>query len=216
MQCATEFVGVLVFTSAELPRPYLSPAMVVRVAEMLNYFLRHLVGPDRSRLRISDSAKVPHLRSTSTALTSTASGRGAALIRSIAYSLKGDGGVAGPLCDTGFEIQQAPELWLALVTVINLSDIKRRIHTGRARVRQRLRSRILRCITHSSQSRFEKVAAAKGRKNDVYNLCVGQLPPERAAVQHLAHLFASPCGRHERELRSCGGIGRAQLPRRAL
>ena len=90
MQCATEFVGVLVFTSAELPRPYLSPAMVVRVAEMLNYFLRHLVGPDRAKLRISDSAKVPHLPSTSTALTSAASGRGAALVRGTACPLKGE------------------------------------------------------------------------------------------------------------------------------
>ena len=55
MGCATKFVDMLVFTSASLPAPFLAPAMAARVAEMLNYFLRHLTGPDRAKLRVSDS-----------------------------------------------------------------------------------------------------------------------------------------------------------------
>lgn len=58
MQCATRFVEMLVFTSRELPQPYLRAEMAARVAEMLNYFLRHLVGPDRAQLRTADPAAV--------------------------------------------------------------------------------------------------------------------------------------------------------------
>jgi Ubiquitin elongating factor core len=57
MLCASKFIEMLVLTSAAIPAPLLSPEMAARVAEMLNYFLRHLVGPDRAKLRVSDPGK---------------------------------------------------------------------------------------------------------------------------------------------------------------
>lgn len=58
LQSSDRFVSMLVSTSAELPRPLLADEMVGRIAQMLNYFLRHLVGPDRGRLSVKNPQKV--------------------------------------------------------------------------------------------------------------------------------------------------------------
>eukprot|EP00892_Ulva_mutabilis_P009456 jgi/Ulvmu1/6883/UM031_0088.1 len=57
LQSSDRFVSMLVSTSADLPRPLLADEMVGRIAQMLNYFLRHLVGPDRGRLSVKNPQK---------------------------------------------------------------------------------------------------------------------------------------------------------------
>lgn len=57
MKLANEDVGVLAFTSEQIPAPLLLPEMVERVASMLNYFLLQLVGPQRKSLTVKDPEK---------------------------------------------------------------------------------------------------------------------------------------------------------------
>ncbi|ONK60080.1 uncharacterized protein A4U43_C08F13970 [Asparagus officinalis] len=57
MKLANEDVGMLAFTSEQIPAPFLLPEMVERVASMLNYFLLQLVGPQRKSLTVKDPEK---------------------------------------------------------------------------------------------------------------------------------------------------------------
>uniref|UniRef100_A0A0D6R1N6 RING-type E3 ubiquitin transferase n=1 Tax=Araucaria cunninghamii TaxID=56994 RepID=A0A0D6R1N6_ARACU len=57
MTLANEDVGMLAYTSAEITAPFLLQEMVERVANMLNYFLSQLVGPQRKTLTIKDPEK---------------------------------------------------------------------------------------------------------------------------------------------------------------
>ncbi|KAK8933685.1 putative ubiquitin conjugation factor E4 [Platanthera zijinensis] len=57
MRLANEDVGMLAFTSEQIPSPFLLPEMVERVASMLNYFLLQLVGPQRKSLTVKDPEK---------------------------------------------------------------------------------------------------------------------------------------------------------------
>nr|CAD1822631.1 unnamed protein product [Ananas comosus var. bracteatus] len=57
MKLANEDVGMLAFTSEQIPTPFLLPEMVERVASMLNYFLLQLAGPQRKSLSVKDPEK---------------------------------------------------------------------------------------------------------------------------------------------------------------
>ncbi|XP_077211467.1 putative ubiquitin conjugation factor E4 [Tasmannia lanceolata] len=57
MKLANEDVGMLAFTSEQITAPFLLPEMVERVANMLNYFLLQLVGPQRKALSLKDPEK---------------------------------------------------------------------------------------------------------------------------------------------------------------
>uniref|UniRef100_A0ACD5V2A9 Uncharacterized protein n=1 Tax=Avena sativa TaxID=4498 RepID=A0ACD5V2A9_AVESA len=57
MKLANEDVGMLAFTSEQIPAPLLLPEMVERVASMLNYFLLQLAGPNRKSLTVKDPEK---------------------------------------------------------------------------------------------------------------------------------------------------------------
>ncbi|KAF5207571.1 Ubiquitin conjugation factor e4 [Thalictrum thalictroides] len=57
MKLAMEDVGMLAFTSEEITAPFLLPEMVERVANMLNYFLLQLAGPQRRSLSLKDPEK---------------------------------------------------------------------------------------------------------------------------------------------------------------
>ncbi|XP_047082657.1 probable ubiquitin conjugation factor E4 [Lolium rigidum] len=57
MKLANEGVGMLAFTSEQIPAPLLLPEMVERVASMLNYFLLQLAGPQRKSLTVKDPKK---------------------------------------------------------------------------------------------------------------------------------------------------------------
>ncbi|XP_066390180.1 probable ubiquitin conjugation factor E4 isoform X2 [Miscanthus floridulus] len=57
MRLANEDVGMLAFTSEQIPAPFLLPEMVERVASMLNYFLLQLAGPQRKSLTVKDPEK---------------------------------------------------------------------------------------------------------------------------------------------------------------
>ncbi|KAM0885791.1 hypothetical protein ACQ4PT_030100 [Festuca glaucescens] len=57
MKLANEDVGMLAFTSEQIPLPLLLPEMVERVASMLNYFLLQLAGPQRKSLTVKDPEK---------------------------------------------------------------------------------------------------------------------------------------------------------------
>ncbi|KAJ6936508.1 ubiquitin conjugation factor E4 [Populus alba x Populus x berolinensis] len=57
MQLANEDVSMLTFTSEQITAPFLLPEMVDRVANMLNYFLLQLVGPQRKSLTLKDPEK---------------------------------------------------------------------------------------------------------------------------------------------------------------
>ncbi|XP_078436752.1 U-box domain-containing protein [Wolffia australiana] len=57
LKLANEDVGMLAFTSEQIPAPFLLPEMVERVASMLNYFLLQLVGPQRKSLTLKDPEK---------------------------------------------------------------------------------------------------------------------------------------------------------------
>jgi ubiquitin conjugation factor E4 B len=57
MKLANEDVGMLAFTSEQIPGPLLLPEMVERVAIMLNYFLLQLAGPQRKSLTVKDPEK---------------------------------------------------------------------------------------------------------------------------------------------------------------
>ncbi|KAE8694471.1 putative ubiquitin conjugation factor E4 [Hibiscus syriacus] len=58
MKLANEDVSMLAFTSEQITAPFLLPEMVERVANMLNYFLLQLVGPQRKSLTLKDPEKV--------------------------------------------------------------------------------------------------------------------------------------------------------------
>lgn len=57
MKLANEDVSLLAFTSEQITAPFLLPEMVERVANMLNYFLLQLVGPQRKSLTLKDPEK---------------------------------------------------------------------------------------------------------------------------------------------------------------
>ncbi|KAJ3673125.1 hypothetical protein LUZ60_006499 [Juncus effusus] len=57
MKLANEDVAMLSFTSEQIPAPFLLPEMVERVANMLNYFLFQLAGPQRKSLSVKDPEK---------------------------------------------------------------------------------------------------------------------------------------------------------------
>ncbi|KAF3783761.1 putative ubiquitin conjugation factor E4 [Nymphaea thermarum] len=57
MKLANEDLGMLAFTSEQITAPFLLPEMVERVANMLNYFLLQLVGPQRRALSLKDPEK---------------------------------------------------------------------------------------------------------------------------------------------------------------
>ncbi|MBA0557325.1 hypothetical protein Golob_014400 [Gossypium lobatum] len=57
MKLANEDVSMLAFTSEQITAPFLLPEMVERVANMLNYFLLQLVGPQRKSLTLKDPEK---------------------------------------------------------------------------------------------------------------------------------------------------------------
>ncbi|KAG6779313.1 hypothetical protein POTOM_015686 [Populus tomentosa] len=57
MQLANEDVSMLTFTSEQITAPFLLPEIVDRVANMLNYFLLQLVGPQRKSLTLKDPEK---------------------------------------------------------------------------------------------------------------------------------------------------------------
>ena len=48
---------MLQYSSSEVTRPFLVPQMVERVANMLNYFLAYLAGPERKKLRVDNPEK---------------------------------------------------------------------------------------------------------------------------------------------------------------
>ncbi|KAL5723047.1 RING-type E3 ubiquitin transferase [Ranunculus cassubicifolius] len=57
MKLAMEDVGMLEFTTEQITAPFLLPEMVERVANMLNYFLLQLAGPQRKSLSLKDPEK---------------------------------------------------------------------------------------------------------------------------------------------------------------
>lgn len=57
MTLANEDVGMLAYTSSVITAPFLLPELVERVANMLNYFLSQLVGPQRKTLALKDPEK---------------------------------------------------------------------------------------------------------------------------------------------------------------
>ncbi|XP_057971394.1 probable ubiquitin conjugation factor E4 [Malania oleifera] len=57
LKLANEDVSMLAFTSEQITAPFLLPEMVERVANMLNYFLLQLVGPQRKSLSLKDPEK---------------------------------------------------------------------------------------------------------------------------------------------------------------
>ncbi|KAI3784885.1 hypothetical protein L1987_43993 [Smallanthus sonchifolius] len=57
MKLAMEDVSMLAFTTEQITAPFLLPEMVERVANMLNYFLLQLVGPQRKSLSLKDPEK---------------------------------------------------------------------------------------------------------------------------------------------------------------
>lgn len=57
---AERVIALLIPASAAFPAAFLGPAIVGRLATMLNYFLRHLTGPDRAKLKIADMSRVRH------------------------------------------------------------------------------------------------------------------------------------------------------------
>lgn len=57
MKLANEDVSMLAFTSEQITAPFLLPEMVERVANMLNYFLLQLVGPQRKSLTLKEPEK---------------------------------------------------------------------------------------------------------------------------------------------------------------
>lgn len=57
MTLANEDVGMLAYTSSIITAPFLLPELVERVANMLNYFLLQLVGPQRKTLTLKDPEK---------------------------------------------------------------------------------------------------------------------------------------------------------------
>ncbi|KAJ6421593.1 hypothetical protein OIU84_028880 [Salix udensis] len=57
MKLANEDVSMLTFTSEQITVPFLLPEMVDRVANMLNYFLLQLAGPQRKSLTLKDPEK---------------------------------------------------------------------------------------------------------------------------------------------------------------
>ena len=57
MTMANEDVGMLAYTSDLITTPFLLPELVEKVANMLNYFLSHLVGPQRKTLTLKNLEK---------------------------------------------------------------------------------------------------------------------------------------------------------------
>lgn len=60
---AGKFINMLVYTSSEVAAPMLVPEMVDRVANMLNYFLKHLTGSERAKLKVKNPEKVSPIQS---------------------------------------------------------------------------------------------------------------------------------------------------------
>ncbi|CAM8986271.1 unnamed protein product [Rhodiola kirilowii] len=57
MKLAMEDVSMMAFSTEHITAPFLLPEMVERVANMLNYFLLQLVGPQRKSLSLKDPEK---------------------------------------------------------------------------------------------------------------------------------------------------------------
>uniref|UniRef100_A0A7N0V4J4 RING-type E3 ubiquitin transferase n=1 Tax=Kalanchoe fedtschenkoi TaxID=63787 RepID=A0A7N0V4J4_KALFE len=57
MKLANEDVSMMAFSTEHITAPFLLPEMVERVANMLNYFLLQLVGPQRKSLSLKDPEK---------------------------------------------------------------------------------------------------------------------------------------------------------------
>eukprot|EP00898_Chlorokybus_atmophyticus_P007588 jgi/Chlat1/7830/Chrsp66S00575 len=57
MQMADYYIRMMQYTTTEITAPFLLPEMVDRVAEMLNYFLLQLAGPQRRDLKVQDPEK---------------------------------------------------------------------------------------------------------------------------------------------------------------
>lgn len=51
-------IKLLGFTTVEIQASFLLPDMVQRTAQMLNYFLKYLAGPERRKLRVKDPQKI--------------------------------------------------------------------------------------------------------------------------------------------------------------
>lgn len=58
LQTAGGFIRMLIFTSAVVAAPMLLEEMVDPVANMLNYFLKHLTGSERAKLKVKNPEKV--------------------------------------------------------------------------------------------------------------------------------------------------------------
>jgi len=54
---ANVHIGLMEYTTVEITRAFLLPEMVERIATMLNYFLRFLVGPERKQLKVRNPEK---------------------------------------------------------------------------------------------------------------------------------------------------------------
>lgn len=54
---ANVHIDLMEYTTAEITRAFLLPEMVERIATMLNYFLRFLVGPERKQLKVPNPDK---------------------------------------------------------------------------------------------------------------------------------------------------------------
>ena len=48
---------MMAYTSKEIASPFLRPEIIKRVADMLNYFLSHLAGPERRKLKVKNPEK---------------------------------------------------------------------------------------------------------------------------------------------------------------
>jgi ubiquitin conjugation factor E4 B len=54
---ANQNIEMMAYTSKEIASPFLRPEIIKRVADMLNYFLSHLAGPERRKLKVKNPEK---------------------------------------------------------------------------------------------------------------------------------------------------------------
>jgi len=54
---AKQNIEMMAYTSKEIAAPFLRPEIIKRVADMLNYFLSHLAGPERRKLKVKNPEK---------------------------------------------------------------------------------------------------------------------------------------------------------------
>ena len=54
---AKQNIEMMAYTSKEIASPFLRPEIIKRVADMLNYFLSHLAGPERRKLKVKNPEK---------------------------------------------------------------------------------------------------------------------------------------------------------------